>query len=142
LRRIDAGEPPLDLSDEKLLVTSQALRLRTAQPEWFVGDDAGYLMLESDSPSLVAVGRGRGDEVSAIAVVTRHAGVLERSGGFGAATVAVPPGTWVDEFTGRSVMSDGHVRIALLLQEFPVALLVRHGVTQTAVGGDEEESAA
>ena len=77
-----------------------------------------------------------------IAVVTRHAGVLDRSGGFGTATLAVPPGDWVDELTGRRVRSDGHVRIALLVQDFPVALLVRHGVTQTAAGGDEEESAA
>ena len=142
LRRLDAGEPPVDLSDEKLLVTSSALRLRAAQPGWFVGDRAGYRMLATDSPSLVAVARGPGDEVEAIAVVTRHAGVLDRSGGFGAATVAVPPGVWVDEFTGRTVTSDGHVRISLLVREFPVALLVRRDVTQAAVGGDEEESAA
>jgi (1->4)-alpha-D-glucan 1-alpha-D-glucosylmutase len=142
LRRLDSGEPPQDLSDEKLLVTSSALRLRAAQPGWFVGDQAGYRMLSTDSPSLVAVGRGPGDQVTVVAVVTRHAGVLDRSGGIGTATLAVPPGDWVDELTGRRVHSDGHVRIALLIQDFPVALLVRHGVTQTATGGDEQESAA
>ena len=142
LRRLDAGEAPTDLSDEKLLVTSSALRLRATQPGWFVGDQAGYRMLETDSPALVAVARGPGDEVAAVALVTRHAGVLNRSGGFGAATVAVPPGTWVDELTGRRATSGGHVRISLLLQEFPVALLVRHGMAQAAAGGDEEESAA
>jgi (1->4)-alpha-D-glucan 1-alpha-D-glucosylmutase len=142
LRRLDAGEPAVDLSDEKLLVTSSALRLRTLWPGWFVGADSGYRMLACGSPSLVAVGRGPGDEVTVIAAVTRHQGLLDRSGGFGAATVAIPPGDWVDELTGRTVTSDGHVRIALLVQDYPVALLVRRGVTQAATVGDEEESAA
>jgi (1->4)-alpha-D-glucan 1-alpha-D-glucosylmutase len=142
LHRLDAGERPADLSDEKLLVTSAALRLRAEQPGWFVGAESGYRMLDCESPSLVAVGRGPGDEITVVALVSRHAGILERTDGFGRATVAVPPGEWVDALTGRVVASDGHVRIALLLDDLPVALLVRNEVGQATTGDGETESAA
>ena len=39
LARLDGGARPDDLDDEKLLVTSRALRLRREHPEWFVGED-------------------------------------------------------------------------------------------------------
>jgi len=42
LARLDEGEPPADLNDEKLLVTSTLLRLRRDHPSWFVGDTATY----------------------------------------------------------------------------------------------------
>ena len=43
LARIDAGERPRDLDDEKLLVVSRVLRLRRENPDWFVGEDCTYV---------------------------------------------------------------------------------------------------
>ena len=40
LARLDDGAGPRDLADEKLLVTSRALRLRRSLPEAFVGPDS------------------------------------------------------------------------------------------------------
>ena len=49
LARLDAGEGPRDLGEEKLLVTSLALRLRARHPEAFTGPAAGFQPLPSSS---------------------------------------------------------------------------------------------
>lgn len=147
LARLTAGAAPADLHDEKLFVTSTALRLRAERPEWFIGDDSTYAMLESDTPHAVAVARGDAGSVEIVAVVTRHADVLRREGGFGPGSLALPAGQWIDTLSGRGIRSDGRVRLALLLAELPVALLVRDEVSQAGSGlddtrGSREESAA
>ncbi len=134
LAALDSGTCPADLSDEKLLVTSRALRLRRAHPEWFTGRTATYAALPVSNPSAVAVARGDEDGPEVVAVVTRLAARLEADGGWGDATLGLPEGSWLDLLTHRVVPSThGTMALADLLTDLPVALLVRHG----SLGGDD-----
>jgi (1->4)-alpha-D-glucan 1-alpha-D-glucosylmutase len=117
LRRLDDGGKPDDLSDEKLLVTSRALRLRRQYPEAFAGS---YTPLPTSSGHAVAFARG--DAV--ITVATRLPAALHRLGGWGDSTVVLPAGEWKNVLSGREVGS-GAARIHELLEDLPVALLVR-----------------
>ena len=120
LDRLDAGERPVDLDDEKLLVTSRALRLRRDLPAAFTG----YSVLPATSGHVVAFGRGSiSDPVApaVITVATRLAAILERYGGWRDDTVTMPPGEWVDVLTGRPAVE----RVRDLLADLPVALLRR-----------------
>jgi (1->4)-alpha-D-glucan 1-alpha-D-glucosylmutase len=58
LARLDAGHPPADLDDEKLLVTSRTLRLRREHPDWFVGPSTGYAPIPTSTGNAVAFARG------------------------------------------------------------------------------------
>jgi (1->4)-alpha-D-glucan 1-alpha-D-glucosylmutase len=127
------GRPPdgtspeaLDLPRAKLLVTSRALRLRREHPEWFIGTDATYAPVATTSGSALAVGRGDAEGVHVVAVMTRLSVSLERFGGWGEHTVALPEAEdgWVDELTGRTTPG-GTARLAELMQDLPVVLLRR-----------------
>ncbi|MCC6832974.1 MAG: malto-oligosyltrehalose synthase [Thermoleophilia bacterium] len=122
LRALDAGGVPLDLDDEKLLVTSRALRLRRDHPEWFTGPRAGHAPLATTSAH--AVGYVRAGTVAAVG--TRLPLALAREGGWGSAAIALPDGEWRDVLTGGAPVS-GMVPAASLLADLPVALLVRDG---------------
>lgn len=111
---------PERLDAEKLLVTRAALHLRRDHPDWFVG--GGYTAVPTGSEHAVAFGRGPGEQVRAVTVVTRLALGLARHGGWGDAVVALPAGTWRECLTGR-VVEGGNVRLADLLEHHPVALL-------------------
>jgi (1->4)-alpha-D-glucan 1-alpha-D-glucosylmutase len=127
LARLDAGEKPADLDDEKLLVTATALRLRREHPGWFVASDALYRPLPTSTGNAVAFGRGAGDEVSAVTVATRLPVALARRGGWGEHTLSLPwPGPWRDLLTGE-VINGGLVALDDVLAMLPVALLVRAG---------------
>ncbi len=129
LTRLDKGERPADLDDEKLLVTSRALRLRQQRAEWFTGTRATYAPLTTTSEHAMAVGRGDDTGLQVVAVVTRLSDSLTAAGGWGEHHVFLPEGEWHDLFTGRAVVShEGRpgVRLARLLADLPVALLVRH----------------
>ncbi|TCC58258.1 malto-oligosyltrehalose synthase [Kribbella pittospori] len=117
LLRLDEGGKPDDLSDEKLLVTSRALRIRRQYPEAFAGS---YTPLPTSNGHAVAFARG--DAV--ITVATRLPAALHRLGGWGDSTVVLPSGQWKNVLTGREVGS-GAARIHELLEDLPVALLVR-----------------
>lgn len=120
LDRLDAGAKPEGLDDEKLLVTSRAIRLRRELPGAFTG----YSVLPATSSHVVAFARGAVDDPDAPAVITvatRLAVTLERYGGWSDETVRLPPGDWVDVLTGRPATE----RIGELLSELPVALLRR-----------------
>ncbi len=119
LARLDAGEPVLDLDDEKLMVTSRALRLRRDLPEAF-GAEAGYAPLESSTEHVVGFVR---TELVAC-VVTRAPHRLAAAGGWSDQTVSLPEGTWHDELSGRDL--DGSVALCSdLFASLPVALLRR-----------------
>jgi (1->4)-alpha-D-glucan 1-alpha-D-glucosylmutase len=134
LARLDAGGKPADLDDEKLLVTSRVLRTRREHPDWFVGSGAVYVPVATSTGNAVAFGRGvdvgepgvdiAATDVSAVAVATRLPVALARHGGWGEHTIALPEGSWHDTLTGREVHG-GPVRLAELLDELPVAFLVR-----------------
>jgi (1->4)-alpha-D-glucan 1-alpha-D-glucosylmutase len=117
LSHLDAGGKPADLSDEKLLVTSRALRIRRQYPEAFAGS---YTPLPTSSGHAVAFARG--DAV--VTIATRLPAALHRLGGWGDSTVVLPNGQWKNVLTGREVGS-GAARIHELLADHPVALLVR-----------------
>ncbi|HYN30600.1 MAG TPA: malto-oligosyltrehalose synthase [Dermatophilaceae bacterium] len=126
LARLDAGAGPADLDDEKLLVTSRALRLRRDHPQWFVGEQATYAGVPSDSPHAVALARGDGSGPAVLAVATRAATTLAEAGGWGETALGVPAGRWRDLLTGAEVASGpGGCRLGDLLAALPVALLVR-----------------
>ncbi|HET7760815.1 MAG TPA: malto-oligosyltrehalose synthase, partial [Phycicoccus sp.] len=126
LSRVLEDEPCFDLDDDKIRVTALALRTRREHPEAFVGPDASYAGLATTSEHALAFTRGDADGPYAVTVVTRAAGRLAEAGGFGDATVDVPPGRWRDVLAGRSLTVAGEaVSLADLLAERPVALLVR-----------------
>jgi len=122
LSRLDHGADPENLDDEKLLVTSQALRLRRDHPEWFVGPTASVRRVRTDTAHAFAVARGDSSGDQVVAVVTRLAASLDA---WGSAVVAVPAGRWTDRLTGRAVDSDGEVPLAGILDRLPVALLTK-----------------
>jgi (1->4)-alpha-D-glucan 1-alpha-D-glucosylmutase len=62
--------------------------------------------------------------VTAVAVATRLPVALDRHGGWGEHTLALPDGPWRDELTGRE-LDGGTVRLADVLADLPVAFLVR-----------------
>jgi len=126
LARLDAGDRPRDLDDEKLLVTATALRLRRELSDSVVGEDATYSGLATSTDHALALARGDSAGANVIAVVTREADRLAASGGWGGATVALPAGEW------RNLLSDsgsdtfvGDAPLLDVLMDLPVALLVR-----------------
>lgn len=126
LARLDAGEAPVDLADEKLLVTTKALRLRARRPDTFVGQRAGYVPLVSSSEHGVGFRRGDGGPDDVCVVVTRLAGRLADRGGWGEESVLLPSGDWRDVLSDR-VVRGGDTLLAdvVPVAGLPVAVLVR-----------------
>ena len=119
LGRLLGGGAPRDLSDEKLLVTHTALRLRRELRETF-GDGGDYRPIEGTSRHLV--GFLRGSEVAVLA--TRAPSRLTAGDGWGGASFTLPEGLWRDELTG--VLHGGDASsCADVFADFPVALLRR-----------------
>jgi (1->4)-alpha-D-glucan 1-alpha-D-glucosylmutase len=129
LERLDAGNRPADLSDEKLLVASRVVRLRRERPEWFIGPTALYAPVATTTGHAIAFARGDATDPAGpavVAVATRLPLTVDRLGGWDVHSLSVPPGSWRDRLTGRD-LSGGPVLLADLLGELPVALLVREG---------------
>ncbi|MFJ2551131.1 malto-oligosyltrehalose synthase [Microbacterium sp. NPDC087591] len=110
--------PPIDDSGRaKLLVTSRTLRLRRDNPELF----ALYRPAVAVGPAsahAVAVDRG-----GVTVVATRLPVALARLGGWGETQLLRRDVAAVDVLTGRRI-EPGPVRLAELLADYPVALLV------------------
>lgn len=124
LARLDEGAGPRDLADEKLLVTSRALRLRRDLPEAFVGPGAGFAPLPHSTGHVLTFARTADGEPRVAVVATRLAAMVDRLGGWADHAVALPDGDWHDVLADRPV--DGGVRpLGVLLDRLPVALLVR-----------------
>lgn len=123
LRRLDVDVargtlPPIDDSGlAKMLVTSRALRLRRDNPELFHRYRAG-VAAGAASDHVVAMDRG-----GVLAVATRLPVALERRGGWGDTVLLRRDLPATDVFTGRRI-APGPVRLAALLDTYPVALLV------------------
>jgi (1->4)-alpha-D-glucan 1-alpha-D-glucosylmutase len=118
--RADLADGDLDsLSRAKMLVTSRALRLRRARPQWFAGD---YEPLAASGPAAGhAVAFRRGGQ--AVTVVTRLPVGLRRRGGWQDTALALPGGPWADLLTG-AVHHGPAVPMTELTARLPVALLV------------------
>ncbi len=125
LKELRAGERPRlrgvdDPGAAKLLVTHVALTLHREHPELFTT----YMPLPADGPAaehVLAFDRG-----GVVTVATRLPVGLAGAGGWGDSTLALPAGRWMDLLTGRRVVRDeaGQARLAQLLADYPVALLV------------------
>jgi (1->4)-alpha-D-glucan 1-alpha-D-glucosylmutase len=102
-----------DWDRAKLLVTRTALNLRRR-----IDPALPYTPIEVDEH---AVAFARGDR--AVAVATRLPVGLERRGGWGNATLTLPPGRWRELLTGCE--HTGRIPLAHLLAHHPVALLER-----------------
>ncbi len=89
------GAKPDDLSDEKLLVTSRALRLRRQYPEAFAGT---YTPLPTSNGHAVAFARGDAVHHGGDPTARRHCIGL---GGWGDSTVVLPSGLWRNVLTGH-----------------------------------------
>jgi len=127
LARLDTGAAPRDLADEKLLVTSRALRLRRDLPEAFVGAGAGYSPLPTSTGHAFAFARTVDGAPQVVTLATRLAIGLEKLRGWSGHTIALPGGEWLDLLSDRAVVG-GVQPIAPLLERLPVALLVRTGL--------------
>jgi len=125
LARLDGGAVPADLHDEKLLVTSAALRTRRERADFFTGENATYLPVATTSDHAVAFGRGTGEAVEVVTVVTRLAGRLADAGGYGGATVELPEGRWSDVISSRTFDGGPTPLADVVGAGLPVALLVR-----------------
>jgi (1->4)-alpha-D-glucan 1-alpha-D-glucosylmutase len=113
MRRAESGMP-------KLWVAHRALTLRREHPEWF-GAEAGYERLSANGPkSGHAIGYVRGGRVAV--VIPRWN--LRRGESWAGTTMDLPQGVWRNLLTGDAV-EGGRVRVQVLLQRFPVALLER-----------------
>ncbi|ONK10644.1 malto-oligosyltrehalose synthase [Streptomyces sp. MP131-18] len=117
----DASTTGYDLATEKLRLTATALRLRRDNPEWF-GELADYQPLSAEGAAaghcLAFMRSGR-----AITAVTRLSRRLDHTGGWEDTRLPLPPGTWRELLSGRTV--HGRARLSQLLAPEPVALLVR-----------------
>lgn len=119
---LDAGATPVELDDERRLVAA-ALRLRRDHPDWFVGEAATYLPIETSHQAVLAFGRGDDSGIGAITIVALHG---RSAADLAAQTVSLPPGRWRDLLTG-AVLTMGEDRFAEVASDGPVALLVRAG---------------
>jgi (1->4)-alpha-D-glucan 1-alpha-D-glucosylmutase len=133
----ETGAPPaVDRTGlAKLWVVSRALRARREHPDLF----SGYTPLLADGPGrdhLVAFDRG-----GALTLATRLPAGLRAAGGWGDTILRLPPGRYRDVFTGSLFdpgssdgesfdgqasdrERDGGVRVADVLDRYPVALLL------------------
>ncbi|MDL4776100.1 hypothetical protein [Actinomadura xylanilytica] len=150
LLRLDSGRPPRGLDDEKLLVTSRALRQRREHPDWYgppvewdpaaahspaaeyepvpdhgpplVNDPAtAYRPLPAAGPAAEhAVAFWRGN---ALTVATRLPVGLERLGGWKGTTLDLGYQGWRDVLTG-ALLWGPVLDLGDVLERLPVALLV------------------
>jgi len=127
LARLDEGAGPRSLADEKMLVTSRALRVRRDLADAFVGPAAGFEPLPHSSGHSLVYARTVGGDPRVVVVATRLAAAVERLGGWADHTLALPEGAWHDVLTDRAVPG-GVQRVTDVLERLPVALLVREAV--------------
>ena len=123
LAALDAGDRPASYTDEaaKLLVTSRALRLRRDRPELFTG----YRPVAATGAAaghLLGFDRGSAAGAGAVTLATRLPRGLEQQGGWRDTAVELSV-DMTDELTGTT-FGAGTVRLADILRDYPVALLV------------------
>jgi (1->4)-alpha-D-glucan 1-alpha-D-glucosylmutase len=120
LAELGAAPPATrSLDEEKLFVTSRALRLRRDHPDWFAGS---YTPLAADGPAARhAVAFQRGGH--AVTVATRLPARLRRRGGWGDTVLPLPEGDWMD-ILNEARYSGTRPLLPAVTRDLPVALLV------------------
>ena len=113
MARMEEGLP-------KLALIHAALRLRREHPEYF-GSKAAYIALRPmGAMANNVIAFQRGDNV--ISISPRL--TLTVAGDWQGTSLDLPAGTWTDRITHQSY-AGGRTSMSALLEEFPVALLVR-----------------
>ncbi len=116
LTALDSGIEPLTLDEEKLLVTSRAMRLRRLHPDWF---ESSFTPLRAEGPAAQhALAFARGD---AITVATRLPYGLAAKGGWEGTRLDPGRGPWQNVLTGEI---HHELDLSQLLARLPVALLI------------------
>ncbi|MEV5612703.1 malto-oligosyltrehalose synthase [Streptomyces sp. NPDC052225] len=114
-----------DPDSVKAALTTVALRLRRAHPQWF-GGGATYVPVSARGPGEAhCVAYARAERV--VVAVTRLSLRLAEAGGWRSTELALPAGEWTDVLAPQPPdrRFGGHVRVAELFARLPVALLVR-----------------
>ncbi len=119
LERLDSGSERRDLDDDKLWVTSRALRLRRDRPALFSASST-YRALPTSTPHVV--GFVRSEQLAVLAV---RRPLQQARSGWSSASVSLPDGAWSDALTDVQVAGGGTVPCSELFARLPVALLVR-----------------
>ena len=122
LGRLDAGQRPDGLGEEKLRLVMALLRLRRRSPEAFVGRRAGYAALPTTTGHALAFMRTLDDVPRVCTIVTRLPVGLAASGGWASQAVVLPEGRW-HEVVGGAEHDGGNVLLGDLLADSPVAVL-------------------
>ena len=124
LRELDAtpGPPAVDDSGAaKLHLVSTLLRLRRGRPELFLAESS-YAPLDAGKRALAFVRSGQ------VVTVAPTRALLVEQGGWGDDAVDLPDGSWHDLLGARDVAGGRRIPLEELLQDFPVAVLVRSDV--------------
>jgi len=129
IARADEGLP-------KLWLIRNALKLRQRLPQLFGGNGDYEPLAVSGSRAAHAIAFSRGGGAITVAprlpialgITGANANASQGSGAFSGVwantIVTLPPGRWLNVFTGDSI-DGGEIRIAKLLDRFPVGLIVR-----------------
>jgi (1->4)-alpha-D-glucan 1-alpha-D-glucosylmutase len=113
----------------KMWVAHHALRLRRERPEWF-GVEATYMPLLAEGPkSDHVISYLRGDSLAV--VVPRL--TVKLGGAWRETSIRLPRGRWLNLLTKLEI-DGGKVAIKTLLNDFPVALLVRRDNSEERSG--------
>jgi (1->4)-alpha-D-glucan 1-alpha-D-glucosylmutase len=113
MQRVDDGLP-------KLWTIRHALHLRRENPEWFSATAAYVPVSVTGKKSGHALAYLRADSV--LTIVPRWS--LKLGGDWQDTSLSLPEGGWMNRLTGEE-FEGGTVGLSTLLQQFPVALLVR-----------------
>lgn len=121
LEQFDTGlVPQVDATGAaKMFVVQRTLLLRRDHPELF----DGYTPLMAEGPAADHVIAFQRSE-DLVVVATRLPVGLDERGGWDDTILRLPGATWTDALTGHRI-DGGEVRLAEVLEHFPVALLVR-----------------
>ena len=134
LENIDDGWlPPIDETGAaKLLVTSEALRLRRDEPERFTRY-APVAAFGAAAVHVIAFERG-----AAITVATRLPLGLAVAGGWGDTTLLLAGREYLDVLTGSHI-TGGATSVAEILERYPVALLIPNDLSADAVAAEPDD---
>ncbi|WP_127842131.1 malto-oligosyltrehalose synthase [Actinomyces wuliandei] len=137
LERLDAGQAPRGLDEEKLALTARILRLRAQRPETFVGPRSGYRAIPVTTSFAFAYARLLDEEPDVVVIARRLSYRLEQLGGWREESVVLPEGTWQD-VVSQARTQGGFQRLADVVGEAPAVVLAR--VPQAAVATVETTS--
>ncbi|MBF0695841.1 malto-oligosyltrehalose synthase [Actinomyces bowdenii] len=124
LERLDAGQSPRSLDEDKLFLVSRLARLRAARPDTFVGPRSGYRAIPVTTSLAFAYARLLDGRPDVVVIARRLHRRLEQLGGWRQETVVLPEGTWQDVLSGACCQG-GSQQLSEVIGDEPVAVLAR-----------------